>query len=163
MKKKIFMLFLILTFSTGVLAACNKSSDSSNKTLKIGASISPHTEILEHIKPKDGLEDYSATPSDIIYNPKNLKIIEVDAAVLPRSLDSLAAAVINTNYVISAGIDTNSAIVIENSDSPYANIVAVRSGDEDREDIKILIDKLKSEDVKEFIKDKYGKAVIPAF
>ena len=41
--------------------------------------------------------------------------------------------------------------------------MAVRSGDEDREDIKILIDELKSEDVKEFIKDKYGKAVIPAF
>lgn len=112
---------------------------------------------------KDGLADYSATPDDIIENPKNLEFIEAEAVQLPRSLDDLAGAVINTNVVLEAGMKTDSAIVREEGDSPYANIVVVRNGDENREEIKALIEALTTDDVKNFIKEKYGSAVVPAF
>lgn len=115
------------------------------------------------IKLKDGLADYSATPNDIAENPKNLEFIEVDAAQLPRSLDDLAGAVINTNYVIESGMKTESALIRESGDSPYANIVVVRKGDEEREEIKELIKALTSDDVKNFLKEKYGSDVLPAF
>ena len=58
---------------------------------------------------------------------------------------------------------TDSAIVREEGDSPYANIVVVRNGDENREEIKALIEALTTDDVKNFIKEKYGSAVVPAF
>ena len=115
------------------------------------------------IRLKDGLADYSATPNDIVENPKNLKFIEVDAAQLPRSLNDLAGAVINTNYVIESGMKTDSALIRESGDSPYANIVVVRNGDENREEIKELVNALTTDDVKEFIKEKYGTDIVPAF
>lgn len=115
------------------------------------------------IKLKSGLKDYTATPNDIAENPKNLKFTEVDSAQLPRSLPDLAGAVINTNIILDAKIDPNSAIIKETGDSPYANIVVVRNGDKDRDDIQKLIKALTSDDVKEFIKEKYNGAVIPAF
>lgn len=115
------------------------------------------------IKLKEGLANYSATPADIVENPKKLQFVEAEAAQLPRSLDDLAGAVINTNIVIEAGLKTDSAIVREDGDSPYANIVVVRKGDENREEIKALVAALTTDDVKEFIKEKYGSAVVPAF
>ena len=115
------------------------------------------------IKLKSGLANYSATPKDIAENPKNLKFVEADAAQLPRNLKDLTAAVINTNFVLDAKIDPKSAIIKEKGDSPYANIVVVRSGDKDREDIQKLIKALTSDDVKKFIEEKYNGAVVPAF
>lgn len=115
------------------------------------------------IKLKEGLADYSATPKDIAENPKNLKFIEAEAAQLPRSLDDLAGAVINTNIVIESGLKTDSALIKENGDSPYANIIVVRNGDENREEIKALVDALTTDDVKQFIKENYGSDVVPAF
>lgn len=115
------------------------------------------------IKLKDGLADYSATPNDIVENPKNLEFIEVDAAQLPRSLDDLAGAVINTNFVIESGMKTDSALIRESGESPYANIVVVRKGDEEKEENKELIKELTSEEVKNFLKEKYGSDVLPAF
>jgi len=115
------------------------------------------------IKLKSGLAEYTATPKDIAENPKNLKFVEADAPQLPRNLKDLTAAIINTNFVLDAKIDPKSAIIKETGDSPYANIVVVRKGDEDREDIKKLIKVLTSDDVKKFIEDKYDGAVVPAF
>lgn len=155
----------------GLYSNSIKSLDELKDGDKIGIPNNPSNEyralkLLEKngiIKLKDGLANYSATPDDIIENPKNLEFIEVEAAQLPRSLDDLAGAVINTNVVLEAGMKTDSAIVREEGDSPYANIVVVRNGDENREEIKALIEALTSDDVKNFIKEKYGTAVVPAF
>lgn len=138
---------------------------------KIGIPNNPSNEyralvLLEKnglIKLKTGLTNYSATPADIAENPKQLQFVEADAAQLPRSLGDLAGAVINTNIILDAKIDPSIALVRESGDSPYANIVVVRKGDKDRAEIKSLIKALTSDDVKSFLQEKYGVAVVPAF
>jgi D-methionine transport system substrate-binding protein len=115
------------------------------------------------IKLKDGLDNYSATPLDIADNPKKLKFVEVEAPQLARVLPDVDGAVINTNYVLEAKLDPKSAIFREDANSPYANIIVVREGEENRPEINKLIEALQTEDVKKFIEDKYGVAVVPAF
>jgi D-methionine transport system substrate-binding protein len=79
------------------------------------------------------------TVVDIIENPKNLKIKELDAPQLPRVLDEVDAAIINTNYALSANLNPlKDAIIIESKDSPYANIVVVKKGNENKDSIKAL-------------------------
>lgn len=115
------------------------------------------------IKLKDGV-GISATVGDIVENPKNLKIIEAEAAMLPRTLDDVDLAVINSNFAMEAKLNpTKDALFIEPKDSPYANIVAVRKGDENRKEIQALKKALTSPEVKKFIEEKYKGAVIPAF
>lgn len=91
------------------------------------------------------------------------KFVEVDAARLTRSLPDVDGAVINTNWILEAKIDPKSALFREEADSPYANVVVVRKGEENREEIKKLDTALTSPEVKKFIQDKYGVAVVPAF
>jgi len=115
------------------------------------------------LKLKEGV-GIQATPRDIIENPKNLKITEIEAAQLPRSLDDVDIAVINTNYGLEAGLNpTKDALFIESKDSPYANILVVRSGDEERPEIKKLIEALKSAESKKFIEEKYKGEILPVF
>ena len=115
------------------------------------------------IKLKDGV-GISATVGDIVENPKNLKITEAEAAMLPRTLDDVDLAVINSNFAMEAKLNpTKDALFIEPKDSPYANIVAVRKGDENRKEIQALKKALTSPEVKKFIEEKYTGAVIPAF
>jgi len=105
-----------------------------------------------------------ATVQDVIDNPKQLQFKEVEAAQVPRALDDVDAAVINTNYAMQADlVPSKDALVIEDSSSPYVNIVAVRKGDENRPEIQKLLKALKSEDVKKFINEKYKGAVVAAF
>ncbi len=109
-------------------------------------------------------EDLNATPFDIIENPKNLKFKELEAAQLPRILPDVAAAVINTNYALEADLNPmEDALLMEGSESPYANVVAVRSGDEEREDIKKLMEVLQTQKVRDFILEEYEGAVVPVF
>lgn len=115
------------------------------------------------IKLKDGIDNFSATPNDIAENPHNFKFVEVDAAQLVRSLPDVDAAIINTNYILEAKIDPKSALFREDANSPYANIVVVRTGDETKPVWKTVTEVLNSTDVKKFIEDKYGVAVVPAF
>lgn len=115
------------------------------------------------IKLKPGITTFSATPLDIAENPHKFKFIEADPGQLPRSLQDLDGAVINTNFILEARLDPNSAIFREGPDSPYANDVVVREGDENRPEIKKLVAALQTREVKDFIKNKYGVAVIPAF
>ena len=106
----------------------------------------------------------SGTPGDITDNPKKLEIIEVEAAMLPRNLDDVALAVINSNFALQANLNpTKDALFIEPKDSPYANIVAVRKGDETRPEIQKLKAAITSPEVKKFIEEKYKGAVVPAF
>ncbi|MBS9776094.1 MAG: MetQ/NlpA family ABC transporter substrate-binding protein [Fusobacterium sp.] len=105
-----------------------------------------------------------ATEFDIEKNPKKLKFKAVEAAQLPRILPDVAAAVINSNYALEAEFNpTKDALLIEGEESPYANILVVKNGNENNEDLKKLIKNLKSEKVKKFIQEKYKGAVVTAF
>jgi D-methionine transport system substrate-binding protein len=105
-----------------------------------------------------------ATVASIIKNPKHLKFIEVDAAMLPRSLDDVDAAAITTNYALQANLSPlKDALVLESKDSPYANIIAVRVGDEGRADIQALKAAMTSDKMREFILATYKGAILPAF
>lgn len=105
-----------------------------------------------------------ATSRDIVENPKNLKFKELEAATLPRVLDDVDIALINTNYALEAGLNpTQDALFIEDAESPYANLVATIVEKEKSEDIAKLIKALQSEDVKAFIAEKYKGSIVPAF
>lgn len=105
-----------------------------------------------------------ATPIDIVKNPKKLKFKELEAAQLPRILPDVTAAFINTNYALEAGLNPlEDALIIEGDKSPYANILVVRGGDQDNELIQELVDALTSDEVEEYILDKYEGAVVPVF
>lgn len=104
------------------------------------------------------------TVVDIIENPKNLKIKELDAPQLPRVLDEVDAAIINTNYALSANLNPlKDAIIIESKDSPYANIVVVKKGNENKDSIKALKEVINSEEIRTFIKEKYQGSIVEAF
>lgn len=114
------------------------------------------------LKLRDGAP-ITATPQDIAENPKNLQISELEAPQLPRSLEDTDAAVININFALQAKLDPSQAIYTESKDSPYVNIVAVRKGDENRPEIQKLVKALESQEVKDFLAEKYKGAIIPAF
>jgi D-methionine transport system substrate-binding protein len=115
------------------------------------------------LKLKDGI-GVKATVQDIVSNPKNLQFKEVEAAQVPRALDDVDAAVINTNYAMEASlVPSKDALIMEDSTSPYVNIITVRTGDENRPEIQKLVKALQSPEVKKFIEEKYKGAVVPAF
>lgn len=115
------------------------------------------------IKLKEGL-GVKATVQDVKENKKNLQFKEIEAAQLPRSLDDVTIAVINTNFAMQASLNpTKDSLFIEDKTSPYSNIVAVREGDEKRPEIQALLKALQSKEIKEFIEKKYGGAIVPAF
>mgnify|MGYP003898935235 CR=1 FL=1 len=115
------------------------------------------------IKLREGA-DTLATENDIVENPQNIKIVPLEAAQLPRVLNDVDGAVINGNYALEAGlVPTKDALILEDKDSPYANIVAVRKGEENLEKFKKLMEALHSEKVRKFIEENYNGGVIPAF
>ena len=114
------------------------------------------------IKLRDGAP-ITATPQDIAQNPKNLQFSELEAPQLPRSLEDADIAVINMNFALEAKLDPKSAIYTESSDSPYANIVAVRAGDENRPELQKLMKALNSQEAKDFINKKYNGAIKATF
>lgn len=108
--------------------------------------------------------DLELTPKKIYQNPRNLVIKEIAAAQLPRVLNELDAAVINTNYAIPAGLLPNrDAIYVEDHDSPYANIVVVRTHEENKEKFKKLIAALHSPEVSAAAKALFSDQAIPAW
>lgn len=123
--------------------------------------------ILLHNKGIIKLEDPNnlyATEFDIVDNPKKLKFKPIEAPQLPRVLPDVAAAVINGNYALEAGFSpVKDALALEGEESPYANILAVREGDENKEDIVKLIKALQSEKVKQYILANYNGGVVATF
>ncbi len=119
---------------------------------------------LIELKEGVGLE---ATKNDIVKNDKNFKIVEVEAAQLPRSLGDVDIAVINGNYAIEAGLKVSEALAVEDSKSTaatlYSNIVAVRAGEESSEKSAALVKALTSDTVKKFMEETYDGAVVPSF
>ncbi|WP_276882689.1 MetQ/NlpA family ABC transporter substrate-binding protein [Campylobacter cuniculorum] len=104
------------------------------------------------------------TPLDIVDNPKKLEFVELKAAQLPRALEDTPLAIIPTNYALGAGLNPpKDGLFIEDKDSPYAIVIAVRKGDENNEKTKIIKELLHSPKIKEFIEQKYQGSVIPTF
>lgn len=108
----------------------------------------------------------TATVMDIEDNPKNVEILELEAAQVPRVVDEVAFAVMNGNYALNAGFSVaKDSIAYEASDSEaaktYVNVIAVKEGNEKSEKIQALVDVLKSDEIKKFINDTYDGAVIP--
>ncbi|WP_426451856.1 MetQ/NlpA family ABC transporter substrate-binding protein [Paenibacillus sp. S-38] len=115
------------------------------------------------IKLKEGA-GISGTVKDIVENKKNLKIRELEAAMLPRVLPEVDLALINTNYALEAKLNpTKDALFIEDSNSPYVNLLVARPDNKDSEAIQKLAKALNSPEVRKFIEDKYQGAVVPAF
>lgn len=105
------------------------------------------------------------TARDVTENHLGLKLIELEAAQLPRTLVDVTASVINTNFASEAGlIPSRDAIVIEGKDSPYANVIAVREADKDSPKIRALVKAVSSPEVKAFIiKELEPKGIMAAF
>jgi D-methionine transport system substrate-binding protein len=105
-----------------------------------------------------------ATLKDITANPKNLKFKELEAAMLPRTLDEVDLALINTNYALAAGLNpTKDALLIEDKNSPYVNYLVGRPDNQNDPRVQKLAQALTSPEVKAFIEQKYHGAVLPAF
>lgn len=104
------------------------------------------------------------TVADIIDNPKKIEFAEIDAAQLPRSLDDVDAAVINTNYAMEAGLHPKTdAIAIEGEKSPYANVIVVRTADKDAPWAKTLVESYHDESIRKFINEQFKGALIPSW
>jgi D-methionine transport system substrate-binding protein len=105
-----------------------------------------------------------AVPADIIYNPLNLSITELDPPLLPRALDQVDIAVINTNFALEVGLNpVNDSLYMESSDSPFANILVARPENANDEAIQILAATLTTEAVRAFILEHFEGAIVPAF
>lgn len=118
---------------------------------------------------KEGIDasTETATILDIAENPQNLEIVEMEAKNIPHSLPDVAFAVINGNYALQAGLTGNDALASESADSDaaqtYANILAVRAGEEDSAKTQALVTALTSETCRQFIEETYSGAVVPIF
>ena len=105
------------------------------------------------------------TLADITANPKQLKFVELDAAQLPRSLDDLTAAVINTGYAIEAGLNPSKDGIIqeERQGNPYANFIAARENNKDDPRIKTWVQSFQSKEVRDFLQARYKGSILPAW
>lgn len=106
----------------------------------------------------------NVTARDVVDNPHNIEFLEIAAEQVPRTLQDVDFAVANGNYAVEAGI-LDKVLVTEDASSEgaqtYPNVIAVREGDEDREDIQALVAALKSEETRAFIEETYGASVVP--
>lgn len=160
-----------ITFPMGVYSKKIKSLNDLKQGARIGVPNDPtnggrallvlQAKGVIKLKADAGLK---ATPLDIVENPKKVKIIELDAAQLPRSLDDFDAAVINGNFAESAGLSpTKDAIAVEASTGPYANVIAVRAADKDKPWVAKLVKAYHSPEVKKFVLEKYKGSVITSW
>ncbi len=162
-------LAIVLAFS---LAACsNKGGDDSandGKVIKIAVPNDTTNEarallLLQEagiIKLKDGA-GITATKNDIVENPYNVEIVEAEAAAIPQLLPDVDYAVINSNYAINAGLNpVKDSLFKEGSSSAYANILAVKEGNENTDAVKALKAALESKQVADFIAEKYNGSVV---
>ena len=112
----------------------------------------------------DDSSNLTATPINIVDNPKNLQFEEIEAKTLPSSLPDLDLAVINSNYALGAGLNpTTDSLAIESADSPYVNVLVVKEGNEDNAAVQALVEVLHSDTIRDFINEEFDGAVVPAF
>lgn len=140
-------------------------------TILMSNSVADHGRVLGMLEAEglitlaDGIDKTKAEVKDIVDNPKDIQFdANYEAALLPQLFnnDEGDAVLINSNYAIDAGLNPlEDSIAIEDSDSPYVNVIAVRAGDEDKKEIKALIDVLKSEEIQTFILEEWDGSVVP--
>ncbi|MFL8936023.1 MetQ/NlpA family ABC transporter substrate-binding protein [Rossellomorea oryzaecorticis] len=140
-------------------------------TILMSNSVSDHGRILSLLEKKglitlkDGVENTKAQLEDIKDNPRNLKFdYEYEAGMLPQMYENEEgdAVVINSNYAIDAGLKPlEDSIAIEDTDSPYVNVITVNKGDEDKEEVKELVKALRSKEIQDFINEEWDGAVVP--
>ena len=115
---------------------------------------------------KDGV-GLEATKTDIVDNPKNVEIVELEAATIPSALPDVALGVINANYALGAGLTTDDAVAYESADSEaaetYVNVIVINAGNENSEKTQALVKAIQTDAVKDFILEKYNGAVQPKF
>ncbi|RLQ96553.1 MetQ/NlpA family ABC transporter substrate-binding protein [Falsibacillus albus] len=157
----------------GVYSKKYKSLDDLPDGAKIlmSNSVADHGRILAMlekkglIKLKPGVDKVKATVKDIAENPKHLKFdSQYEASFLPQAYKNGEgdAVLINSNYAIDVGLDpTKDAIALEDKDSPYVNVIAVRKGDENKKDIKTLVNVLHSKEIQDYILKEWHGAVVP--
>lgn len=113
---------------------------------------------------EDGV-DVTATVLDIADNPHDLKFVELDAAQIPRSLEDADLAVVNGNFALDAGLNLDDALLVESADSvtaqTYANVIAVRAGEEDSAKTQTIVKILMSDECKQYIEENFNGAVLP--
>ncbi len=163
--KKTIALILAALLIVATFAACSSSKDS-KITIAVPNDATNEARALlllqdkGYIKLKEGA-DIKATIKDIAENPNNIEFQEVEAAQIPNILKDVDYAVINSNYAISAGLNpVKDSLAIEGSSSAYANILAVKKGNEETDKIKALKAALESKKVADFITEKYDGAVV---
>lgn len=140
-------------------------------TILMSNSVADHGRVLAMleaqglIKLAEDIDKTKAEVNDIVENPKNIQFdANYEAALLPQlyNNDEGDAVLINSNYAIDADLNPlEDSIAIEESDSPYVNIIAVRSGDEDKKEIKALVDVLRSQEIQDFILEEWEGIVVP--
>lgn len=141
--------------SGAVVAIPNEASNEGRALLLLQKS-----GLVTLARPTDPL----STLKDVVANPKGIRIKELEGALLPRTLDQVDLALINTNYALNAKLEpTRDALIIEDSHSPYVNYLVGRADNKDNADVKALAAALTSPKVKAFIAAHYHGAVVAAF
>ena len=100
---------------------------------------------------------------DISKNLKNIKLIELESPQLPRSLEDVDFAIINTDWILVAGLNPKDALAKEEQNSPYANVLAIKRGNENRKDIQTFISVYQTKKNRDFIQSKFQGAILPAW
>lgn len=157
----------------GVYSQKYKSLDElpDGATILMSNSVADHGRILAFLESeglltlKEGVDKTTAEVKDIAENPKNLEFdADYEAALLVQLYESNEgdALLINSNYAIDAGLNPlEDSIALESSESQYGNIIAVREGDKDNENVQALVEVLKSEEIQDFILEEWGGSVVP--
>ena len=164
------VLALVLTAALALTGCGSKSDDSGDSATTIQIAVPNDTTnearallLLQDngiIKLADGA-GITATKNDIVENPYNVEIVETEAAQIPNILQDVDYAVINSNYAINAGLNpVTDSLVIEGSSSAYANILAVKEGNESSDKVKALVAALESQQVVDYINEKYDGSVV---
>lgn len=140
-------------------------------TILMSNSVADHGRVLSMleqaglIKLDESVEKTAAQIEDVVENPKNIEFDpNYEAALLVQMYEQEEgdAVLINSNYALDAGLNPiEDSIAIEDSNSPYVNVIAVNAGDEDNEEIKALVEALRSEEIQDFILEEWGGSVVP--
>lgn len=168
--KKIVAILLTLTLALGLFAACSDTADEGNEQTGYVIAVPNDTtnearalillENLGIITLKEGA-GITATALDILENPYNVEIKEVEAAQIPNVRQDVDFAVINSNYAIEAGLTpATDALSLEGAYSAYANILTVKEGNEETDKTKALVAALESQAVADYITETYAGSVV---
>lgn len=164
---------LTVTAPLGIYSRKYKALDSLPEGVSVGIPNDPsngnrallllQASTLIKLKP-EAVQNNNATPLDVVANPRKIKLVPLDAAQLPRSLDDLAAAAINNDFAEKAGLSfSRDAIAKEAPNGPYANLIAVKTANKDQPWVRKLVAAYQSPEVKAFIESEFKGSLIPAF